>query len=109
VEILNITPFNHTRFFTEENLEAMLPVLIAITSKAKGQANGLKAQADYFKAQPGKAEALTQQYNELLQKWSEKMRRLGGLPVELFQVKFPKNAHGGYFLWTFPKDSFEEF
>lgn len=109
MEILNITPFNHARFFNIEDLEALLPVLLTITSKTHGQANGLKAQIDYFKAQPGKADALAQQYNELIQKWSEKMRRLGGIPTGLFQVKFSKNAHGGYFLWSFPKDSFEEF
>lgn len=109
MEILNITPFNQTKYFSEEEVEKILPFLLTITSKAKGQINGLNSQIDYFRAQPGKADALQQQLNEAVQKWSEKMRRLGGIPLGLFQVKFPKNEKGNFYLWTFPQDSLEEY
>lgn len=108
MEILNITPFNETRFFTEESLDSLAPILLSITSKVRGEVNGLNSQIDYFKAQPGKADALGQQLNKTIQKWSEKMRRLGGMPIGLFQVKFPKDIQGGFYLWTFPNDTFEE-
>lgn len=109
MDILNIRPLNQTKYYTEEEVEAVLPFLLVITSKAKGQINGLNSQIDYFRAQPGKAEALQQQLNSAVQKWSEKTRRLGGIPLGLFQVKFLKNEKGNFFLWTFPQSTLEEY
>lgn len=103
MEIVNITPINVVRHFTKEEANELVPLLLAITSKTRGAVSGLQNQINFFKAQPGKADALAMQVNQEVSKWSDKIKRLGGNPFELFSVKFITPS-GSVLLWTFPDD-----
>ena len=52
-----------------------------------------------------KKDALDKELNKEIQKWSEKVRRLGGIPLSLYQVKIP--ADNGSFFWEFPSADIE--
>jgi hypothetical protein len=41
-----------------------------------------------------------------MQKWSEKVRRLGGVPIAIYKVKIPAAANR-YWLWEHPKATLE--
>lgn len=104
-EVHNIFNLNSQKSFTEEEAYQVLNLLMLITNKAKNKINALRSQIDYNKNMPGQAMGFEKKLNEELQKWSEKVRRLGGIPLALYQVKLP--AQDGFYLWEHPKSELE--
>ena len=68
--------------------------------KSKNKINALNSRLEYYKAQPDLADTIQTDLNAEIQKWSEKTRRLGAIPLALFKVKIP--AATGHFVWEFP-------
>lgn len=101
----NIYHLNQEKLFTEDEAYNLVNLLLAITPKAKNTINGLNSRLEYHKAIPHEADAIQMELNTQIQKWSEKVRRLGGTPLALYKVKIPTN--GGYFKWEFPKAEIE--
>lgn len=96
----NIFHLNKEKKFSEDQAYELVNLFHAITSKAKNKINGLNSRMDYYKAQPDLADNIQFELNDEMQKWSEKVRRLGGIPIALYKVKIP--AVKGYFAWEFP-------
>ncbi len=86
--------------FTEDEAYNLVNLLLAVTVRAKNKMNGLKSRIEYFKIEPEKVNSLQEELNTEIQSWSEKVRRLGGLPVSLYKVKIP--ADQGHFMWEMP-------
>ena len=105
LNVHNIYHLNQEKKFSEDEAFELLNLLLAITPKAKKAINGLNSRLEYHKAIPHEADEIQMELNVQIQKWSEKVRRLGGIPLALYKVKIP--AQAGYFLWEFPKADIE--
>jgi hypothetical protein len=96
----NIFHLNTQKAFSENEAYDLVNLLLAVTAKAKNKINGLNSRLEYYKALPEQADQIQLELNEEIQKWSEKVRRLGGIPLALFKVKIPGDADD--FTWEFP-------
>ena len=105
LNVHNIYHLNQEKAFTEDEAYNLVNLFLAITPKAKNAINGLNSRLEFHKAIPDQADAIQMDLNIQIQKWSEKIRRLGGIPLSLYQVKIP--SKDGYFLWEFPKADIE--
>ncbi len=103
--VLNIYPLNTKHVFGEDDAYDLVNLFLGISATAKKKINGLNSRLEYFQAQPEKADAVQMELNTEIQKWSDKMRRLGGTPIELYKVKIPTES--GYYLWEFPSAEIE--
>lgn len=100
-EVLTIFPINQSKNFSEEEAYQMLNMLMIVTQKARNKINALSGQVEYNKRQPAQAEVFQGKMNEEIQKWSEKARRLGAIPLSLYKVKIHAKE-GGFYTWEFP-------
>ena len=96
----SIYHLNNEKKFTEDEAYDLLNLLMAVTSKSKNKINELNSRLEYHKSRPSVADELQSQLNTEIQKWSDKVRRLGGFPLSLYKVNIP--AEAGYFSWEFP-------
>ena len=86
--------------FSLEEANEMLSLITTITRKTKQNINVINSQAAYFKGQAIKTTELQNKINDILSRWSDKMRKLGVTPVAMFKVRFDTDQ-GSYF-WQFP-------
>jgi hypothetical protein len=100
--IRNIYPLNQPKTFTHEEALELIPLLQLISAKSKRQINMLNSQLSFQKSDSEKAKTLQHKINQELQIWSDKIRRLGTLPISLCKVKIPSEE--GYFLWEYPEN-----
>jgi hypothetical protein len=103
--VYTIYPLNQEKHFEEDEALELVNLFVAITSKAKNEINSLNSQLEYHKTMPEQADAIQFRLNQAIQKWSEKVRRLGGIPIALYKVKIP--AGTGYYTWEFPSADLE--
>lgn len=107
LNVHNIYHLNQEKVFTEDEAFELINLFLAITPKAKNTINGLNSRLEYHKAIPEETDAIQMELNVQIQKWSEKIRRLGGIPLALYKVKIP--AANGFYMWEFPKADIEFF
>lgn len=104
-QVHTIFPLNAEKTFSEDEAFELVNLFLAVTQKAKNTVHGLNSQLEYHKAQPHEAQMIQQRLNTEIQKWSDKIRRLGGTPLALFKVKIP--ADRGFYVWEFPSADIE--
>jgi hypothetical protein len=100
--IVEIGHLNKLKTFDEEQALDLLPLLITITSKSRQNLNVLNSQAEYFKGKAIKTNELQDKTNTLLSKWSEKVKRLGLIPIGTFKVRIPGMEEDDFY-WEFPE------
>lgn len=105
-KVYSIFNLSSEKTFTEDEAYELVNLLVAVTSKAKNKINNLNSKLEYYKLQVEKADAIQFELNTEIQKWSEKVKRLGGTPLSLYKVKIPGND--GHFLWEFPSVELEQ-
>ncbi len=104
----NLENFQHLnllsqgRMFSHEEAMELVPLLLVISSRTKKELNNLNAQLAYFKNRQDKTNEIQDKINQAMQTWSEKIRRLGAIPVSLCKVKIP-GENGGQFYWEYPE------
>lgn len=103
--VYTIFPLNQDHFFTEEESYRLVDLFIAITKKAKKEITGYKSQLEHLSSYPEEAGPLQDKLNLAIQRWSDKVKRLGGIPLALYKVKIPSET--GYFIWEFPSIELE--
>ena len=96
----NIYHLDTNKTFSEDEAFELVNLLLAITVRAKNKINGLKSRIEYFKLQADKVASLENELNFEVQSWSEKVRRLGALPLALYKVKIPGET--GHYMWEMP-------
>ena len=101
----NIFNLNKEKFFTEDEAYELVNLFLAVTAKAKNKINALNSRLEYYKHQPEVADEIQFELNSEIQKWSEKVKRLGGIPLSLYNVHIPHSE--GYYLWSFPSAELE--
>ncbi len=98
----HIYPLNQSRTFSHEEALELIPLLQHISSKTKRELNVLNSQLSFFKTNSDKAQAIQEKINNALQAWSDKIRRLGAIPVSLCKVRIP--GEDGHYLWEYPEN-----
>jgi hypothetical protein len=73
-----------------------------ISAKTKRELNVLNSQLSFHKTNSDKAIAIQEKINTILQGWSDKVRRLGAIPVSLCKVRIP--GEEGQYLWEYPEN-----
>jgi len=100
--IVEIGHINKIKTFDEKEAIDMLPLLITITAKSRQNLNILNSQAEYFKGKAIKTDELMDKTNSLLSKWSQKIKRLGLIPIGTFKVRIPSDEEDDFY-WEFPE------
>ena len=100
--VRNIYPLNQTKHFSHEEALELVPLLMHISSKTKRELNVLNSQLSFFKSNSDKAQTIQEKINTTLQSWSDKVRRLGAIPVSLCKVRIPGDE--GHYLWEYPEN-----
>ncbi len=100
--VRQIYPFNQSKTFSHEEALELIPLLQHISSKTKRELNVLNSQLSFFKSNTEKAQAIQEKINASLQNWSDKIRRLGAIPVSLCKVRIP--GEEGHYLWEYPEN-----
>ena len=86
--------------FSADEALNLITILNTITSKTKKELSVLNSQMQFLKRDSEKAELIQIKINKEIQSWSDKMRRLGVIPVSLSKVRIISND--GDFMWEFP-------
>lgn len=100
--IRTIYRLNQTKTFTHEEALELIPLLQLISSKTKKELSVLNSQLSFFKTNSEKAQSIQEKINLSLQSWSDKVRRLGAIPVSLCKVRIPSEE--GHYLWEYPEN-----
>jgi hypothetical protein len=99
--VRSIYPLNKTKVFTHEEALELVSLLMHISAKTKRELNVLNSQLSFFKNNSDKAQDIQERINISLQSWSDKIRRLGAIPVSLCKVRIPGDE--GNYLWEYPE------
>lgn len=100
--VRNIYPLNHSKTFSHQEALDLIPILQHISAKTKKELSVLNSQLAFTKNNSPKAIELQEKINQSLQVWSEKVRRLGAVPVALCKVRIP--GEEGQYLWEHPEN-----
>jgi hypothetical protein len=100
--VRQIMPLNQSRTFTHDEALDLIPLLQHISSKTKRELNVLNSQLSFLKTNSDKAQAIQERINQTLQAWSDKVRRLGAIPVSLCKVRIP--GEDSQYLWEYPEN-----
>jgi hypothetical protein len=100
--VRSIYPLNQTKTFSNEEALELVPLLMHISAKTKRDLNVLNSQLSFHKTNSDKAIAIQEKINLSLQTWSDKVRRLGAIPVSLCKVRIP--GEEGQYLWEYPEN-----
>lgn len=100
--VRSIHLLNQTKVFSHEEAVEMIPLLMHISSKTKRELNVLNSQLSFLKTNSEKAIAIQEKINVGVQTWSDKIRRLGAIPVSLCKVRIP--GEDGQYLWEYPEN-----
>ena len=100
--VRTIYPLNQSKVFTHEEALEMIPLLMHISAKTKRELNVLNSQLSFLKTNSDRAQLIQDKINLGLQNWSDKIRRLGAVPVSLCKVRIP--GEDGHYLWEYPEN-----
>jgi hypothetical protein len=100
--VRTIYPLNKSKVFSHEEALELVPLLMHISAKTKRELNVLNSQLGFFKTNSEKGLAIQEKINLSLQAWSDKIRRLGAVPVSLCKVRIP--GEDNHFLWEYPEN-----
>tara|TARA_B100001971_G_scaffold215192_1_gene259778 strand:+ start:32147 stop:32497 length:351 start_codon:yes stop_codon:yes gene_type:complete len=99
--VRHIFPVNKQNNFSQDEAKQLVNLLHIVTQKSKNNINAYSGQLNYHKNSPKDAKFYQDKLNAEIQKWSEKVRRLGAVPLSLYKVKI-KASDETYYTWEFP-------
>jgi len=85
--------------FTLTQAQEVLPVIQKITKKAVKEFLFLEEKLQHHHNEPKKWKAVEKEIGEVLNRWSEKIIKLGGLPKGIWLVDFDNGR--GYYCWRY--------
>jgi hypothetical protein len=98
--VRTIHPFNRTKIFGQQEAVDLIPLLVHISAKSKRELNLLNSQLGFVKANSERGIVLQNKIHMNLQAWSDKIRRLGLIPVSPHKVRIP--GEDCHFIWEYP-------
>ncbi|MFZ3230171.1 MAG: DUF2203 family protein [Pseudobdellovibrio sp.] len=100
--MIEITKHNEVRFFSLNQAQELLPLIYRLTDDS---AREVKYLMLCIEALPDKkstrAFEFQDQINRIIEKWQNKLERLGAKPKGLWLADFDNGS--GYFCWKFPE------
>lgn len=100
--MIEIVKHNQVRFFSLSEAQALLPLIYRLTEESAREVKYLMA---CIEALPDKkserALEFQDQINRFIEKWQNKLERLGAKPKGLWLADFDNGD--GYFCWKFPE------
>ena len=103
--ITSIYPVNTRISFRAEEAESLIDLFLKITRRSRTSVVNHKSRLQYFQGRKDKVSEIQEQINAEVQKWSEKVIKLGGVPISLWKVRIPGVGEKD-FVWEFPKNHF---
>ena len=106
--IRNIYPLSihENKVFTQDEAIELISLLTIITSKTKKELNILNSQLSCTKGSTPQAKNLQEKINQVLQNWSDKVKKLGAQPVSLCKVKIQGNNET--YFWEYPQTNLQK-
>lgn len=87
-------------FSYQEALD-LIPLFTNISRKTKIELNLYNSQLSFHKENSARFLEIQEKVNNVLKNWSEKIKRLGGIPVSINKVKIPSAQ--GFYYWEYPQ------
>ncbi len=98
----NIFGIYGKKIFSIEEAESLLPLLYRLTDESS---RSVKSLMKHIEALPDKkslrASDIEKNINEIIEKWQNKLEKLGVVPKGLWLADFDNGK--GYFCWKFPE------
>lgn len=99
IEIINR---QHGRFFSLEEAQEMLPLIYRVTEEASREVKYLMGCIDALAdKKSARTVEIQDQINLIIEKWQNKLERLGAKPKGLWLADFDYGT--GYYCWKFPE------
>lgn len=100
-QIISIHNLTENKTFSLKEAEEIISILNLISSKTKRELNLLNSQLQFIKKDSEKAQAIQSKINLQLQSWSDKVRRLGAIPISLCKVQILGDKEK--YFWEYPE------
>ncbi|MFO1518817.1 MAG: DUF2203 family protein [bacterium] len=101
-EVFRIT---QPRLFSIQEAEQLLPVVRKITKEAVDQFLLLEEKLKHFEKNESKWKQVEGEISDLLNKWSEKISKLGAHPKGIWLIDFDNGE--GYYCWRYDEERIE--
>jgi hypothetical protein len=106
--LFEIIGLHKTKIYTLEEINGLLPLIYRITEEYSKE---VKYLVSCLEAIPNKNSSrsleLQDQINDLIQKWQNKIERLGGKPKGLWLADFDSGE--SYYCWKFPETTINHY
>ncbi len=103
----SVVQINQPKVFSLEEAESLLPIIRKVTQKSVEQFLILEEKLQHLQNEPEKWRATEQAIAEVLNRWSEKILRLGCQPKGIWLVDFDNGQ--GYYCWRYGDDRIHYF
>lgn len=87
--VININGNNENIVFNVHQASALVPTLLSITKKTKDKIAVLKSQLEVHKFNQDRADLIEKDIHDIIQKWGDKVIRLGMTPIGIWKVLIP--------------------
>src|SRR5215813_11775383 len=103
----DVIPSTQRRIFSLDEAQKPLTIIRKITKESVDQFILLEEKLKHFEANPEKWKEVELQIGDLLNRWSEKILKLGCQPKGIWLVDFDNGE--GFYCWRFGDDRIEYF
>lgn len=102
-DILNkVIEINRKSSFTLHEVRTILPLFYTLTEQAQKEVRGLSNRIHAYSDETHPAVApIEEKINEIVERWQDKISKLGGKPKGLWLVDFDNGD--GYYCWRYPE------
>ncbi len=101
---MEVISFGQKRSFTLNEAKSLLPIIYRLTESAHKDVKSLMNRLEALRGKnPSIEKDLENQINLLVEKWQQKVSRLGVLPKGLWLADFDNG--NGYYCWKYPENS----
>lgn len=101
-KLMEIVAIHSKKVFTRDSAQALLPLIYRITEVTQKEVRILSSRMEAIKGMSGiRANEIEQEINVLVDRWQQKLIKLGARPKGLWLADFDDGR--GYFCWKFPE------
>lgn len=101
---MEVISFGQKRTFTHQQASEILPIVYRLTESAHKEVKSLMNRLEAIKGKSLNIEKdLESQINVIIEKWQQKLTRLGASPKGLWLADFDNGK--GYYCWKFPENT----
>jgi len=98
----NVVELRRNKLFTLREARVILPIVQKITTEAVAHVGTIRRQLDHLDPEGEQRPQFQEALNQILQRWSLKIAKLGAEPKGFWLVDFDSGE--GYFCWKYPEE-----